>query len=89
MNMYVICIRMNPKERDITSIEIERRYFFCQHKCHDRILNFFVFKGYYPVHYKACRMLFKRLKLVLAPGGISHSGPDENRQLWPDENSQS
>ena len=26
---------------------------------------------------------------VLAPGGISHSGPGENRQLWPDENSQS
>ena len=27
--------------------------------------------------------------LVLAPGGISHSGPGGNRQLWPDENSQS
>ena len=26
---------------------------------------------------------------VLAPGGISHSGPGENRQFWPDENSQS
>ena len=26
---------------------------------------------------------------LLAPGGISHSGPGENRQLWPDENSQS
>ena len=26
---------------------------------------------------------------VLAPGGISHSGPGGNRQLWPDENSQS
>ena len=25
--------------------------------------------------------------LVLAPGGISHSGPGENRQFWPDENS--
>lgn len=28
-------------------------------------------------------------KTMLAPGGISHSGPDGNRQLWPDENSQS
>ena len=28
-------------------------------------------------------------QLVLAPGGISHSGPGENRQFWPDENSQS
>ena len=27
--------------------------------------------------------------VVLAPGGISHSGPGENRQFWPDENSQS
>ena len=27
--------------------------------------------------------------MVLAPGGISHSGPGGNRQLWPDENSQS
>ena len=27
--------------------------------------------------------------LLLAPGGISHSGPGGNRQLWPDENSQS
>lgn len=27
--------------------------------------------------------------LLLAPGGISHSGPGENRQFWPDENSQS
>ena len=26
---------------------------------------------------------------VLAPDGISHSGPGGNRQLWPDENSQS
>ena len=26
---------------------------------------------------------------LLAPGGISHSGPGENRQFWPDENSQS
>ena len=26
---------------------------------------------------------------MLAPGGISHSGPGGNRQLWPDENSQS
>ena len=26
---------------------------------------------------------------MLAPGGISHSGPGENRQFWPDENSQS
>ena len=26
---------------------------------------------------------------VLAPGGISHSGPGGNRQFWPDENSQS
>lgn len=26
---------------------------------------------------------------VLAPGGNSHSGPGGNRQLWPDENSQS
>ena len=26
---------------------------------------------------------------LLAPGGISHSGPGGNRQLWPDENSQS
>ena len=24
---------------------------------------------------------------VLAPGGISHSGPGGNRQFWPDENS--
>ena len=24
---------------------------------------------------------------LLAPGGISHSGPGGNRQLWPDENS--
>ena len=29
------------------------------------------------------------LKPVLAPGGISHSGPGGNRQLWPDKNSQS
>lgn len=28
-------------------------------------------------------------KGLLAPGGISHSGPGGNRQLWPDENSQS
>lgn len=28
-------------------------------------------------------------RLLLAPGGISHSGPGGNRQLWPDENSQS
>ena len=28
-------------------------------------------------------------KTLLAPGGISHSGPGENRQFWPDENSQS
>lgn len=28
-------------------------------------------------------------ELLLAPGGISHSGPGENRQFWPDENSQS
>ena len=27
--------------------------------------------------------------VLLAPGGISHSGPGGNRQLWPDENSQS
>lgn len=27
--------------------------------------------------------------VLLAPGGISHSGPGENRQFWPDENSQS
>ena len=27
--------------------------------------------------------------ILLAPGGISHSGPGGNRQLWPDENSQS
>ena len=27
--------------------------------------------------------------MMLAPGGISHSGPGGNRQLWPDENSQS
>lgn len=27
------------------------------------------------------------LNLVLAPGGISHSGPGGNRQFWPDENS--
>lgn len=26
---------------------------------------------------------------MLAPGGISHSGPGGNRQLWPDKNSQS
>ena len=26
---------------------------------------------------------------LLAPGGISHSGPGGNRQLWPDKNSQS
>lgn len=26
-------------------------------------------------------------ELVLAPGGISHSGPGGNRQFWPDENS--
>ena len=26
---------------------------------------------------------------LLAPDGISHSGPGGNRQLWPDENSQS
>ena len=29
------------------------------------------------------------VELLLAPGGISHSGPGENRQFWPDENSQS
>lgn len=29
------------------------------------------------------------IEIVLAPGGISHSGPGENRQFWPDENSQS
>ena len=29
------------------------------------------------------------MRSVLAPGGISHSGPGENRQFWPDENSQS
>ena len=29
------------------------------------------------------------LGMMLAPGGISHSGPGENRQFWPDENSQS
>ena len=29
------------------------------------------------------------LYAMLAPGGISHSGPGENRQFWPDENSQS
>ena len=29
------------------------------------------------------------LSSLLAPGGISHSGPGENRQFWPDENSQS
>lgn len=27
--------------------------------------------------------------ILLAPGGISHSGPGGNRQLWPDKNSQS
>ena len=27
--------------------------------------------------------------MMLAPGGISHSGPGGNRQFWPDENSQS
>jgi len=26
---------------------------------------------------------------MLAPGGISHSGPGGNRQFWPEENSQS
>lgn len=26
-------------------------------------------------------------RMVLAPGGISHSGPGGNRQFWPDENS--
>ena len=26
-------------------------------------------------------------KEMLAPGGISHSGPGGNRQFWPDENS--
>ena len=31
----------------------------------------------------------KNHERVLAPGGISHSGPGENRQFWPDENSQS
>ena len=30
-----------------------------------------------------------RVEMLLAPGGISHSGPGENRQFWPDENSQS
>ena len=37
------------------------------------------------------RIMEKSLKaaMVLAPGGISHSGPGGNRQLWPDENSQS
>ena len=33
-----------------------------------------------------CRQIGEPL---LAPGGISHSGPGENRQFWPDENSQS
>ena len=32
---------------------------------------------------------FEHIKRLLAPGGISHSGPGENRQFWPDENSQS
>ena len=31
----------------------------------------------------------QKKEVVLAPGGISHSGPGENRQFWPDENSQS
>ena len=31
----------------------------------------------------------KKIEALLAPGGISHSGPGENRQFWPDENSQS
>ena len=31
----------------------------------------------------------KMAAYMLAPGGISHSGPGGNRQFWPGENSQS
>ena len=33
--------------------------------------------------------LDEHMSLMLAPGGINHSGPDGNRQSWPDKNSQS
>ena len=42
--------------------------------------------GYFAAVSKAA---FFNFAVVLAPGGISHSGPGGNRQLWPDENSQS
>ncbi len=38
---------------------------------------------------KAIQDISFSVEAVLAPGGISHSGPGGNRQLWPDENSQS
>ena len=38
---------------------------------------------------KIASIKYSDVKALLAPGGISHSGPGENRQFWPDENSQS
>ena len=36
---------------------------------------------------KLFHMLIEEDMTLLAPGGISHSGPGGNRQFWPDENS--
>lgn len=43
----------------------------------------------YLIEIDRLRKKYPELKILLAPGGISHSGPGENRQFWPDENSQS
>ena len=48
----------------------------------DRLHN--VFHEFWTVAFQTLPLLGGA---VLAPGGISHSGPGGNRQFWPDENS--